>query len=451
MIKIFTLLLITSWMWMSEVCAQKKQTSTLESSANYYSFQGIWLTDASTGIALGCDFNVNTSLLMRTEDAGASWNQQTHPVAGGQAFNYLWDLCFSDAMNGWAVGGTARILNTKDGGKTWIDKSRASGAVLSIFCTDSLTFWAGSVTHREGAFGPLFWHTSDGGYTWTKSTTEEKTYPWAIFFINADTGFSVGGWCIGCVWYEDEDHDKGSYIWRTTDGGDTWNLVEKDTNTLGYQDVFFTNDTIGYVVGSGGTIKRTTDCGETWTKQTSGTTVELYGAYFLNTDTGFVVGGNEYGYGGIILYTTDGGSTWTNKVIPTNKALNDIYFIDDSTGTAVGEFGTIISTTNRGETWTEHVWPPVNSIVSNKLLTVQNYPNPFNGSATIRYEVPEPGNVTLKIYSYDGKIIATLVDEEMVMGIYEVTWDAGDLPDGIYFYRIQAGSFSESGKLMLLR
>ena len=65
-IKIFVLLLITSWVCMSEVCAQKKQTSTLKNGENLYSFQGVWLPDASTGIALGCDFNVNTSLAVPT-------------------------------------------------------------------------------------------------------------------------------------------------------------------------------------------------------------------------------------------------------------------------------------------------------------------------------------------------------------------------------------------------
>jgi hypothetical protein len=63
--------------------------------------------------------------------------------------------------------------------------------------------------------------------------------------------------------------------------------------------------------------------------------------------------------------------------------------------------------------------------------------------------VPEAGNVTLKIYSLDGKIIVTLVDKEMWPGTYEVTWDAGDLPAGVYFCRIEAGSSTESRKLLL--
>ncbi|MCW8806323.1 MAG: C25 family cysteine peptidase, partial [Ignavibacteriaceae bacterium] len=80
----------------------------------------------------------------------------------------------------------------------------------------------------------------------------------------------------------------------------------------------------------------------------------------------------------------------------------------------------------------------------------QNYPNPFNPMTTINYQIPNLNFVTLKIYDVLGSEVATLVSEEKPAGTYEITWNAGQLPSGIYFFRIQAGSFIETKKMILL-
>lgn len=81
----------------------------------------------------------------------------------------------------------------------------------------------------------------------------------------------------------------------------------------------------------------------------------------------------------------------------------------------------------------------------------QNYPNPFNPSTTIRYQLPQDGIVTLKIYDVLGSEIATLVNEEKVAGKYEVNFNASSLASGVYIYKIQAGEFVSSKKMMLLK
>jgi hypothetical protein len=80
-----------------------------------------------------------------------------------------------------------------------------------------------------------------------------------------------------------------------------------------------------------------------------------------------------------------------------------------------------------------------------------NYPNPFNPSTTISYSVPEIEFVTLKVYDVLGNEIATLVKEEKPAGNYEVEFTAINLPSGIYFYRLQAGSFIETMKMVLMK
>lgn len=81
----------------------------------------------------------------------------------------------------------------------------------------------------------------------------------------------------------------------------------------------------------------------------------------------------------------------------------------------------------------------------------QNYPNPFNPSTIIRYSVPKEGRVSLKIYDALGKEVAALVNENRSAGTYSITFNAGNLPSGIYFCRIEAGGYMEVKKLMLVK
>jgi predicted lipoprotein with Yx(FWY)xxD motif len=81
----------------------------------------------------------------------------------------------------------------------------------------------------------------------------------------------------------------------------------------------------------------------------------------------------------------------------------------------------------------------------------QNYPNPFNPSTTISYQLADRSKVILKVYDGLGKEMETLVNEEKAAGTYEVTWNAENLPSGVYFYKLKAGSFIQTRKMILLK
>ncbi len=81
----------------------------------------------------------------------------------------------------------------------------------------------------------------------------------------------------------------------------------------------------------------------------------------------------------------------------------------------------------------------------------QNYPNPFNPSTKISFAIPTSGFVTLRVYDILGKEVATLVNEEKSTGIYEATFNASNLPSGVYIYRIQSGSFIQTKKMSLMK
>jgi hypothetical protein len=81
----------------------------------------------------------------------------------------------------------------------------------------------------------------------------------------------------------------------------------------------------------------------------------------------------------------------------------------------------------------------------------QNYPNPFNPSTKIKYSIPQSSIVELKVFDILGNEIATLINEEKSAGIYEATWYAQNLPSGVYFYQLRAGSFLETKKMLLVK
>jgi hypothetical protein len=91
------------------------------------------------------------------------------------------------------------------------------------------------------------------------------------------------------------------------------------------------------------------------------------------------------------------------------------------------------------------------SELDSKFGLLDNYPNPFNPSTTISYQIPENGHVTLKVYNTLGKEVAVLEDGFKEAGNYDVVFNVENLPSGMYFYSITAGTYSETKKMILLK
>jgi hypothetical protein len=90
------------------------------------------------------------------------------------------------------------------------------------------------------------------------------------------------------------------------------------------------------------------------------------------------------------------------------------------------------------------------------LQLQQNFPNPFNPMTAIRYTIPgstsiHAATVSLRVYDLLGRTVTVLVNEEQSSGSYSVTWDASGMAGGVYFYRLQAGGYSETRRMLLLR
>jgi flagellar hook assembly protein FlgD len=84
-------------------------------------------------------------------------------------------------------------------------------------------------------------------------------------------------------------------------------------------------------------------------------------------------------------------------------------------------------------------------------LLLQNYPNPFNPATTIKFSLPQKTHVSLSIYNSMGQEVTKLISKDMNAGVYTTEWNASGFASGVYYYRIVAGNFTETKKLLLLK
>ncbi len=148
-----------------------------------------------------------------------------------------------------------------------------------------------------------------------------------------------------------------------------------------------------------------------------------------------------------ILKSTDFGATWTmhNNALPTRRLTSLIISPYSDT--------MFVSTETHGvlKVWNFLTDVDESKTVPTQFVLHQNYPNPFNPTTTIRFGVGHRSSVCLKVFDLLGREVAMLVNEEMQPGSYEKTFSGDGLVSGVYLYRLQAGSFTQSEKLLLLR
>jgi len=93
----------------------------------------------------------------------------------------------------------------------------------------------------------------------------------------------------------------------------------------------------------------------------------------------------------------------------------------------------------------------VNVEVPKEYSLNQNYPNPFNPVTKIKYDIPLNGNVSIKIYDINGRLINTLINEYKTAGRYEIDFNGKNLSSGVYYYKIESGNFSQVRKMILIK
>ena len=140
-----------------------------------------------------------------------------------------------------------------------------------------------------------------------------------------------------------------------------------------------------------------------------------------------------------------------------NKNASDYFKIDDVIGycgmveTPIDDWGVDMTTRGEFTVGTIPVGVTSNNTMVEKFSLANNYPNPFNPSTKIQYSLPTNEFVSLKVYDIIGREVATLVNQQQSAGVYDVNFNASNLTSGIYFYKIDAGSFVDVKKMMLIK
>ena len=168
---------------------------------------------------------------------------------------------------------------------------------------------------------------------------------------------------------------------------------------------------------------------------------------YVTGNVGVNSGGTTYHGLETVRYNSDGSNPWVAEVNLYAGIGKGLALGSDLSLYAVGQFYySVIKYSQNIPTGAEQI-----SGSPEKFSLEQNYPNPFNPSTKIKYSVPQTSQVQIKVFNLLGNEIEALVNEEKPAGTYEITWYAAGLPSGIYFYKLQAGDFVETKKMVLMK
>jgi hypothetical protein len=226
--------------------------------------------------------------------------------------------------------------------------------------------------------------------------------------------------------------------------------------------VYVTGGSVGNgPLGDYTTIKYNSAGIQQWVSRYRGVNYSDYKASSIALDglgNVFVTGssGGIYSDFATVKYNSEGIQQW----VQTYNGLGNRA--DSSRSIAVDGFGNVYVTgeSEGSITGTDYVtikYSPITGIESmsgglpEHYSLSQNFPNPFNPVTNINFSIPLKNRVELNVYNTLGEKAATLVNEEMEAGHHQVAFDASDLPSGVYFYRIIAGEFNHTKKLILLK
>lgn len=267
--------------------------------------------------------------IYRSQTKGDSW-QLLLRLAGNPE---LRALCFGDALHGYICGDGGTLASTSDAGATW--PLMDGGTTQNLFAVAANSSGAGVAA---GANGMLLSSASWGGLWQNRLRTFSPAKLKGLHLVDMDIAYAVG------------DSSGKGMIFRTDDSGGNWHAQYRRAGVL-LEDLFFINSDSGFVVGTGGTLLRTVDGGGSWSLVTGlPLSSSFYGIHFASRTAGTIVGGS-----GAILRTVDGGTTWGAQST-SGQTLQAVHFVHPDTGLAVG-FGTIRRTVNGGTAWTP-VTPP---------------------------------------------------------------------------------------------
>ena len=400
--------------------------------------------------------NILTALILFfCAESGAQWFTQQSGTTSP-----LYDIEFINDKTGWCCGEGGYIIKTTNGGINWIRQGQGvtSRPLYGIHPVDS------NIVYAAGLFRDIV-KTTNGGADWIliqSGALGDGNYT-CTFFINENTGWfgnfdspeygvrktTDGGQTIFSSPYLDYPEDlyfkdslngigvsEVSLIHKTSNGGENWKTFAIATSGNFYR-VSFINDNTGFTA-SHRAVYRTTDFGNTW-DSIGNIPAIVRSIDFASSQVGFA--GTSYS----ILKSNDSGATWTFQV--STGVVTSIFSYNEDLVWTCGNGGRIWHTTNGGISFIGNY----NTQIPSSLTLHQNYPNPFNSFTRLDYEIAEPGRYSLKVYDLRGKEIRELFNMSLSRGVYSITYDAGELSSGIYFYTLSNNLQQMTLKMLVLK
>ncbi|MBK8552113.1 MAG: T9SS type A sorting domain-containing protein [Ignavibacteria bacterium] len=385
----------------------------------------------------------DSGTIIRTTNGGNNWTVQNSGIV-----NNIEDIFFLNERLGWATAfevfpdsnefpGT-HILKTTNGGEVWTNSMfpDTNMFMTSVYYLDSLKGFLGGIA-------AAIVMTTNNGLSWTYTDTDSSlffTLPvFDISFYDDQIGYACGGF-----------RDIAGITWVTTNGGFNWRgtvLAPEpffDIAILNSQKTICSGGDLEY----GSSIASTSNQGANWFYDTLG----VFGlATGIDNRTQSEIWMTS-GYAAKFLYSLDTGNTWAAIPTPGNPAILDLDFTDSLYGFACGVNGVIL----KYDKTKSSVLNDPNEIHDFGFALYQNYPNPFNPKTIINYTIlsnvkGQMSNVKLIVYNSSGSEISTLVNGKQKPGSYTVEFNAGNLPSGIYFYKLSSSGFSVTKKMIVLK
>jgi hypothetical protein len=331
------------------------------------------------------------------------------------------------------AGGTSTdggIDISTDNGLTWTRVTNGSDAQIDYLAVDSPYVFAS---------GNGMWVSSDCGLTWTTRNAGLRSptpYLGAMAMLNGKLFVAEsGGYWVDSVFVSS---DRGS-SWKPAGPLGRSRYVPV-SSLLTEGGALFAGTGDGLARGNG--IWKSTDEGRTWTQKMTGLGDSVVNDLAASRGTIFA-GTADKG----VFASTDAGESWR----PVNEGLGCPHI----NRLLVHGQDLYAGSTNEG------VWRRLLSEVTGvggelqanptAFRLGQNYPNPFNPSTTITYELPEASVARLNVYDMLGREVSVLVNERRDAGVHQVKFDGSGLSSGVYLYRLQAGTFVQTRKLLLLQ
>jgi photosystem II stability/assembly factor-like uncharacterized protein len=388
----------------------------------------------------------DSGIILNSTDLGETWSKIQSPTN----FN-LNDVRIQNDNSILAVGDSGLIILSTDQGGTWqFINSGVTDDLLSVDVYDG----SGLIGGKQGT---VLWCFLEWGNQWELKQTGLSGIELTSVYMHTDGHGYFGG----------KNSISQALLGESTNSGNNWIFnsfyLNGSEGKISDIDFIYPDAEIGFATSvlsnETGAISLTSDDGITWVTTIFNPPLNAIAIPWTDSlSKGYAVGNS-----GTILKTYDLGESWNPQQSGTVVKLNDvqIYWWYKDTVFVVGDEGTILRSFSGGE--------PVNNVAEEnelpkKFKLEQNYPNPFNPSTKIKFSIPsviasgakQSQLVTLKVFDVLGNEIATLVNEELLPGEYEVEFndhsgEVRNLTSGVYFYTLKAGGFVQTKKMILMK